>query len=535
MLFADALFHHGHLITLDPACPTAQALAVYGGRIVAVGSDADLAPLAGPRTRVVDLEGGWVVPGFHDAHCHILLFGLSLVEVNVRQARTIPEVVAAVAAHAAKVPPGHWIRGGGYNENKLAEGCHPTRHDLDPVSPSNPVFLSHISGHIAVVNSQALRLAGVTRYTPNPVGGVIVRDEHGEPTGLLKETAQELAKRVLPAYTLEETKAALAAAGRRMAAEGITSAQDAWAGWIAPEEFRAYQEVTTPGPDGEPPLMPQRVRLLVDVERLTVREGRFDFAFGLRTGFGHERLRLGAIKLFLDGSLIGRTAALSAPYANASETCGFLVKSEETISRQAAMAHTGGWQVAMHAIGDRAIEVGLNAIAAAMGADACRHRPRIEHCGVLRPDLIERIRQLGAVIVTQPRFLYELGDGFRAALGEARLRLTYPLASLRGLHVAFSSDRPVVEGAPLLGIRAAVEQRTASGTAYVPDEAITVEEALRYYTLGAAYAAFEEREKGSLTPDKWADFVVLSADPRQDPAGTRVVRTVSGGEVVYEG
>jgi predicted amidohydrolase YtcJ len=532
MLYADVLFRRGHFITLDPTCPLAQALAVREGKIVAVGSEEALRPLIGPRTRVVDLEGGTVVPGFHDAHCHILLFGLSLVEVNVRAATTLAEVVAGVAAQTQRLLAGRWIRGGGYNENKLAERRHPTRHDLDPVSPEHPVFLSHISGHMAVANSRALALASITRDTPDPEGGVIERDEHGEPTGLLKETAQELIKRILPPYTLAETKAALAAAGKQMASEGITSAQDAWAGWIAPEEFRAYQEATAEG------LLPQRIRLMVDVERLTVKDGRFDFGFGLHTGFGNERLKLGAIKLFLDGSLIGRTAALSAPYANAPDTCGLLVKSEATIRAQVAMAHCGGWQVAMHAIGDRAIEAGLDAIEAVMGAEAARFRPRLEHCGILRPDLIERIRRLGVVIVTQPRFIFELGDGFRVALGEERLRLTYPFASLRGLSVAFSSDRPVVAGAPLLGIQAAVTQRTASGAAYVPAEAITVEEALRWYTLGAAYSAFEENEKGSLVPGKWADFVVLFGDPLQtmgEMIGEIVVlKTIVGGEVVYE-
>lgn len=532
MLPAHQLFHRGHLLTLDPARPVAEALAVRDGKIVAVGTDAELAGLIGPDTQVVDLGGCTVVPGFHDAHCHILLFGLSLVEVNARAATTVAEVAAAVAAQVQHTPPGRWIRGGGYNENKLAEQRHPTRADLDRVAPDHPVFLSHISGHMAVANSRALALAGITRDTPDPEGGVIERDEQGEPTGLLKETAQELIKRILPPYTLEETKAALAAAGRQMAAEGITSAQDAWAGWIAPEEFRAYQEASAEG------LLPQRVWLMVDVERLAIRDSRFDFAFGLRTGFGDERLKLGAIKLFLDGSLIGRTAALSAPYANAPETCGFLVKSEETIREQVRMAHAGGWQVAMHAIGDRAIEVGLDAIEAVMGVEATRFRPRLEHCGVLRRDLIARIRRAGAIVVTQPRFITELGDGFRAALGSERLRLTYPLAALRGLPVAFSSDRPVVNGAPLAGIQAAVTERTASGAAYVPDEAITVEEALRWYTLGGAYAAFAEDEIGSLAPGKRADLVVLSGNPLETPPEAlgeiAVLRTVVGGKTVFE-
>jgi predicted amidohydrolase YtcJ len=384
---------------------------------------------------------------------------------------------------------------------------------------------------MGVANSPALALAGITADTPDPPGGALERDLHGQPTGLLKETAQELVKRVLPSYTLDETRRALAAAGRQMAAEGITCAQDAWAGWIAPEEFRAYQAASVDGS------LPQRVRLMVDVERLAVKDGRFDFAFGLTTGFGTDRLKLGAIKLFLDGSLIGRTAALSAPYANAPGTTGLLVKTPEQIRAQVALAQAGGWQVAMHAIGDAAIEAGLDAIEAVMGSAAAAFRPRLEHCGILRPDLIDRIRALGVVIVTQPRFIFELGDGFRAALGEARLGLTYPLASLRGLPVAFSSDRPVVDGAPLLGMQAALAQRTASGAPYVPEEAITAEEALRAYTLGAAYSTFEENALGSLRPGQWADFVVLGADPLSiEPEALGqipILRTVVGGDVVY--
>ncbi|HUS13995.1 MAG TPA: amidohydrolase, partial [Chloroflexia bacterium] len=390
MLFADRIFRHGQIITLDPARPTAEALAVRGGRIVAVGTNEQMAELAGPGTRFSDLGGCTVVPGFHDAHCHILLFGLGLTEVNVREATSIGAIAEAVAQRALKTPRGEWIRGGGYNQNKLAEQRHPARADLDLVAPHNPVFLSHVSGHMAVVNSHALELGGIHAGAPDPAGGVIERDKQGEPTGLLLETAQELIKRLLPAYTLAEMKAALGAAGRQMAAEGITSAQDAWSGWIAPEEFRAYQEAADEG------ILPQHVRLMPDAERLPIKDGRFDFAFGLRTGFGGERLRLGAMKFFLDGSLIGQTAAISSPYAGGTDNCGFLVKSEAEIHERIAAAHRGGWQVAMHAIGDRAIEVGLHAIEAAMGEDASRYRPRIEHCGVLRPDLIAWIRRVGA-------------------------------------------------------------------------------------------------------------------------------------------
>lgn len=217
-------------------------------------------------------------------------------------ASSIAQIQESLAARAGQTPTGQWIRGGGYNENRFVEGRHPVRTELDAVAPDHPVFLSHVSGHMGVANTRALALAGITASTQAPPGGVISHGQDGEPDGLLKETAQELVKQVLPPYTLEEFKAALAAAGRQMAAEGITSAQDAWAGWIAPEEFRAYQEATTEG------MLPQRVWLMVDVERLAVKNQRFDFAFGLHTGFGNDHLRIGAMKLFLDGSLIGRNA-----------------------------------------------------------------------------------------------------------------------------------------------------------------------------------------------------------------------------------
>lgn len=527
----EVIYRQGRIYTLDSRCPQADALAVWQGRLVAVGSEAEIGPLAGPGTTVVDLEGATVLPGFHDAHCHVLAFGLSLVEVNVRQATSVADVVAAVASRVRQTAAGGWIRGGGYNENKLAERRHPNRYDLDSVSPHHPVWLYHVSGHMGVANSLALQAAGVTRDTPDPPGGRIARDESGESTGLLLETAQDLVKRVLPPYTVEEAKAALAAAGRQMATEGITAAQDAWAGWIAPEEFRAYQEAVGEG------LLPQRVWLLVDADRLPVHGDRLDFAFGLHTGFGNDRLRLGAVKIFVDGSLIGRTAALREPYADRSDA-GVLVKDPETLVELVGRAHRGGWQVAMHAIGDRAVEAALDALEEVMGPGASRFRPRIEHCGLVPPDLLQRLKGLRPVVVTQPRFLYELAEGYAAALGRERLRWLLPAASLKENPMAFSSDRPVVDGYPLKGIHAAVTRRTAGGWQLAPQEAVSVEEAVRAYTLGGAYAAFAEGELGSLSPGKWADFVALDRDPFQvDPEELphiQVLLAVVGGRTVYQ-
>jgi predicted amidohydrolase YtcJ len=532
MIQADNVFLNGRIYTLDVRNTIVHALATHNNRILAVGNDGDIKTLIGPHTQVINLNGKTVLPGFNDSHCHVLLFGLGLLQIDLRYATSISEITSAVNKEAKLMSNDKWVRGWGYNNNKLSEQRHPTRYDIDPVSHGHPVYLAHISGHMSMVNTKALELAGINRDTPDPTGGLIDRDASGQPTGVFKETAQDLIKRVLPSYTIEEVKKALAVANNRLLSEGITSIQDAWAGWIAPQEFRAYQEAIKEG------LLQLRVILMPDIESVHLKDEHLDFGFGLHTGFGDERLKLGAIKIFIDGSLIGRTAALTQPYASDPNNKGFLVKSKKLISEQFRMAHEGGWQVAMHVIGDQAIEVALETIENVIGKNAKEYRPRLEHCGVLRPDLIQRIKSLGAVIVTQPQFISELGDGFRDALGEERLKLTYPFASLREISiVGFSSDMPVVQGAPLLGIQAAVCRLTQKGVLLVPEEKITTEEAVRWYTIGAASAAFEEHIKGTLEPGKLADFIVLSENPFEVESNRisaiKVQSTVIGGKIIY--
>jgi predicted amidohydrolase YtcJ len=507
-------------------------MATLRGRIAALGTTREMKALAAAGARRWDLGGATVVPGFNDAHCHVLSFGLTLLQVPLKATTRMEDVARAIGGRARRTPPGEWVRAHGYNDNKLAERRHPTRRDLDPVSPAHPAWLQHTSGHMGVANSVALALAGVTRDTLDPVGGVIDRDASGAPTGLLKETAQQLVTSVTPRPSVAHAKAALAAASRRFVAEGLTSVQDALTGRFMDDEIAAYQDAAADG------ALAVRTSLLVDVERLRIDGGRFDFALGLHGGFGSERLRLGGIKIFLDGSLIGRTAAMSAPYVSDPDTRGFLLKPEPRIREQVAATVASGWQVAMHAIGDEAIDVAVRAVDELMGARARRLRPRIEHCGVLRPDLIRAIRRLGIVVVTQPRFIDELGDGFRRAIGDERLALCYPLRTLRGCHVAFSSDRPVVDGAPLLGIQAAVTQRTDSRAPYVPRERIDVTRALTWYTAGGAYAQGRERDLGTLEVGKWADFCALAGDPRRvapDTIGAiPVTLTAVAGMPVYQ-
>ncbi|MFZ0325957.1 MAG: amidohydrolase [Nitrososphaeraceae archaeon] len=533
MVEAESIFLNGKIHTLDGQNSIAQALATYEGKILGVGSVEKIKTLTGPVTKVVNLNGKAVLPGFSDAHCHVLLFGLGLLQIDLRSATSISEIINAVDQEAKLVQTDKWVRGWGYNDNKLSEKRHPTRYDIDSVSHGHPVYLAHISGHMSTANTKALQLAGIDKDTPDPEGGIVDRDGSGQPTGVFKESAQDLIKRVLPPFTINEVKKALAMANDRLLEEGVTSVQDAWAGWIAPREFMGYQDAI------KEELLQVRVILMPDVESLKVKDGHFDFGFGLHSGFGNERLKLGPIKIFIDGSLIGRTAALTQPYTSDPNNKGLLAKSKERILEQFRIAHEDGWQVAMHVIGDQAIEVALETIEKVMGKKAGQYRPRLEHCGVLREDLIQRIKSLGAVVVTQPQFIRELGDGFREALGDERLKLTYPFASLRDLPIiAFSSDRPVVEGAPLLGIQAAVRRQTQSGASLVPEEKITIEEAIRWYTIGAASAAFEEQIRGTLEPGKLADFIVLSENPFElEPERISAIRidlTVIGGKIVYK-
>ena len=532
------LLLNGNLLTMDPARPRAEALLAEDGRLRVVGTNAEARAAAESGAEVVDLRGRTVLPGFNDAHCHVLVFGMNLNQVDLKHpgVPSITVLTERITERVAVEPPGTWIRGFGYDNNKLIEDRHPTRTDLDAVAPSHPIVVKHTSGHMLVANSVALRLAGVDRSTPDPAGGHVVRDEHGEPTGLLQETAQRLINDAIPPPTVPQMRRALRLASDRLAEEGITSFQDACVGMTSTDEVSAWQAASESGE------LHQRASLILGVEHVfpPERSAGPRFGLGLRSGFGDERLRIGGVKIFADGSLIGRTAAMEAPFLGEADNCGMLTVPEDDLRRTMLDAHQAGWQLSIHAIGDRAVRTVLDAYAAALQAHPKQdHRHRIEHCGVLTPPLIERIAALGLIPITQPRFITELGDGFIRAIGRERAALCYPLASLvrRGIPVAGSSDRPVVEGAPLLGIHDAVNQVTGSGEPYATREALSPEEAIRLFTLSAAFAALEDRHKGSLAPGKLADFVVLEADPTAIPkvqiATIPVVATFIGAEPIY--
>ena len=537
----DLVLVNANVLTMDPARPRASAVSVANGRITAL----DEVPAGANGTaHVVDLRGATVLPGFHDAHNHMTGFGMSLGEVDLRAdaVGTLDELYAAVARRAETTAPGEWVVGSGYDQNKL--GGHPHRDALDRAAPGRRVWLRHTSAHLCVVNGVVLADLGVDAAATEIPGGRVATDDDGRPTGLLEERAQLLVGSLVYPYPLAELADAIARAAAEYLKEGVTSCTEAGigGGWVAhsPAELAAYQLARDQG------------RLGVRVELMTAGEvlhplgahagdGRpLGLDLGITSGFGDEWLRLGATKIFADGSLVGRTAAMNDPYAG-SDQVGYLQADAADLQALIIAAHRSGWQVATHAIGDRAIDVVLDAYEQALERYPRRDpRHRIEHFAVVGPEQLARAAALGVIAVPQGRFASELGDGMLAAVGQDRHAWLYRLRSLlaAGMVLPGSSDRPVVAGAPLLGIHDMVNRQTSSGAPFNPDEAITAGQALRAWTWGSAYASRQEHVKGSIAPGMLADLVVLSEDPTTVApariAGLEVLATVVGGQVRHD-
>jgi predicted amidohydrolase YtcJ len=537
----DLLLVNANVLTMDPARPRAAAVAVAGGRIAAVGGDAAELAAGVSADKVIDLKGATLIPGFHDAHNHMIGFGLSLAEVDLR-AGSLDELYARVAARAADTPPGEWVTGAGYDQNHL--GAHPHRDALDRVAPGRRVWLKHTSGHMCVVNSLVLADLGIDASAPHVDGGLVAADAGGRPTGLLEERAQALVGGLTRPYPLATLADAVAAAAQAYLREGLTSVTEAGigGGWVghSPVELAAYVAAREQG------RLPVRVELMVVSDALRPLaahpsdgiEAGLDL--GLRTGFGDDWLRLGPMKVFTDGSLVGRTAAMTDPYEGEPGNRGYLQADAGQLTAAIIAAHRAGWRVAAHAIGDRAIDLALDAFGAAAARYPRRdQRHRIEHFAAARPGQVARAAALGVLPVPQGRFATEIGDGMLAAVGPARHSWLYRQRSVldAGLVLPGSSDRPVVAGPPLLGLHDMVNRRTAAGAPFNAAEAVTAAEALRAYTWGSAYASKAEHVKGSVAPGKLADLTVLSEDPTAvDPgriAGLEVIATIVGGELRY--
>jgi predicted amidohydrolase YtcJ len=498
----DLIFVGDAIYTADAARPRAEAVAVAGNRLAAVGRRDDVLALRTPRTEIVELGERALVPGFYDAHQHQVYAGLAGAQVDARTA-SIDELVERLRRRASAVPAGTWVEAGGYDETRFAERRNPTRDDLDRASTQHPILVTRTCGHVMALNSAALAAAGVDRTTSAPEGGHIDRVADGdEPTGLLRERAMELARRVVQqpgADALERAILDAAAVNLRL---GITSL---WEPSVEPPHIETYERLEAEG------RMPLRVTM---AQKKVLRSGE---AIELAAPYRRPWLSLVGVKLFQDGAIAPRTAALSEPYPDEPDNRGLLIWPQEELDALVEEAHRGGFQVSIHAIGDAAISSALDAIQRAVGHDSDEgRRHRIEHCGLPLPHLHEQLRQARIVAVVQPAFLHFHGDVYARNVAEDRARWLYPTRTLQVLcrGVAGSSDGPVIpDRSPLFGMALARTRRTAGGTVLGTEEQLGFDEALGLYTHAAAFAAEEEEQKGSLAPGKLADLVVLAEDP----------------------
>ncbi len=529
---ADLAIINGRIWTGNKSQPWAEAVASRGERIIAVGSNAEIKKLVDSKTRILDLQGKLALPGFIDDHTHFVESGFHLLSVDLRDAATPEEFARRIRDHAAKLPAGRWITGGDWDHERWPGAPLPTKELIDRYTPSNPVFVSRLDGHMALANSAALRLAGITKETKDPPGGTIVRDgKTGEPTGILKDDAQDAVYRVIPAPTEaqrdEELKASLAEAAR----VGVTSIQD-----ITPwNDYDAYKKFRESG------------RLTVRVyARTPMSQWKRQADLVARQGVGDDWLRLGGLKAFMDGSLGSTTALFFEPFNDAPNTAGLMVDDnipEGKLKQNIKEADKAGLQCSIHAIGDKANNILLNYFEEVTKENGPRDRRfRIEHAQHLLPADIGRFARLGVIASMQPYHAIDDGRWAEKRIGPVRIKASYVFRSLldSGATLVFGSDWFVAPLSPILGIHAAVTRQTIDGknpNGWLPEQKITVEEAVRAYTLSCAYAEFSEKNKGALEAGKLADVVVLSQDIfRINPdqiQKTGVVYTIVGGRIVY--
>ena len=529
---ADTIIINAVVHTMDTTQPAAEAVAIYANRIVAVGSTKDIKKLAGPNTRTIDAKKRLLLPGFNDAHTHFMSGGFQLSSVDLRDANSPQEFAARIKAFAEKLPKGRWITGGDWDHERWSDAKLPTKDLIDNITPDTPVFVSRLDGHMALANSLALRLAGVTRQTLDPAGGVIVRDKSGEPTGVLKDAAQSFVWKVIPPASFEEKLAAARAASDYAAKLGVTSVQDVSAG----TDVGIYQALLD---RGELKTRIYAIAPLPQWERLA--------QTGVRAHFGSEMLRVGGLKGFSDGSLGSTTALFYEPYRDDPSTSGIAgdeMYPEGAMLKRVSEADRAGLQIMIHAIGDRANDLILSLYEQVERENGKRDRRfRIEHAQHLRPQDIPRFARDRVIASMQPYHAIDDGRWAEKRIGKERAKTTYAFRSLldAGATLAFGTDWTVAPLNPMLTIYAAVTRRTIDGKnskGWVPEQKISVEETVRAYTAGSAYAEFQENVKGTITTGKLADLVLLSRDifkiEPKEIENVKVVLTMVDGRVVYE-
>ena len=515
----------------------AQAVALWNGVVLATGSASDLEPLIGPATRVIELNGRLATPGLNDSHLHLIALGLTMSWVDARPqaAPTLESLLAAIRARADSLEPGKWVLARGYDQTKLDVRRHPFRWELDAAAPRNPVLLVRTCGHVSICNSQALRLGAIDETSVAPQGGLIEK-QNGRLTGLLAETARRPVYDALPAPTRAELVDSIEAGGRYLNSFGITSCMDAAVGQKSGyEEMAAYNEAKRAD------RLPVRtwLCLLGDSARSIIPQC---LDAGLVSGAGDDLLKVGAVKIFLDGSAGGRTAWMTKPYLGADETHGVPILRDNELGDLVLDYHAKGYQLACHAIGDAAIGQLITAYEKALAAmpDAGR-RHRIEHCGYSTADHHRRMKAAGIYPCPQQVFVYDFGDAYISVLGEERALSSYPFKTWLdlGFRPATGSDAPVCDPNPFPNIYTMLTRKTWKGTVMDARERVGIEDALEAYTESGAFSQKEETRKGRLVPGQLADVAVfsrnlLTASPEEILHDTRADLTILGGRIAYD-
>jgi hypothetical protein len=525
---ADAVLYSGNILTMDAAQPAAQALAIAGDRLLAVGSNDDVLNLVSPRTRKINLDGKTVVPGFIDAHTHPAYSGYRHLKQVDCDLRSIATIQGALRERAARTPAGEWVIGFKYDDTKTTEGRRLTRADLDAVSREHPVFVEHRGGHTAYLNSLAFRKAGVSELTPDPAGGRFDRDpSSGAFTGRAAEAAKDAIETAIPStLTRDERREGVKLISKMMTRAGVTSAHDAGG---SPEDLQAYQDARARGE------LLMRVYCLITANHLDTM-----LAAGVRTGLGDEWVRVGPVKAVCDGSISERTARMSEPYVGRPDDRGILVTPEAQLYETLRPAHAADWQLGVHCNGDDAIDIVLR-VYERLQRERPRRDPRfrLEHCTLINDALVARIKALGAIPTPFSTYVYYHGEKMRE-YGAARLERMFALRSFldAGVRPTQASDYPPGPFEPMMALQSEVSRTDMNGSVWGGSQRISVEEAIRVGTLNGAYASFEEGLKGSLEAGKLADLVVLGRNPlREDPStlvSIPVERTMVGGQWVFE-
>jgi predicted amidohydrolase YtcJ len=531
---ADLIITNAKIWTVDRARPQAEALAILGDRIVAVGSATDVDSWHGPQTRVLDAKGKLLLPGFNDAHVHFVDGGDHLKAIQLKDVPSAAEFAKKIEEWVKTTPKGEWITGGDWDEQKWSPADLPTKELIDAATPETPVWINRYDGHESLANSVVLRLAGITAKTADPAGGQIVRDAQGNPTGILKDAAQDLVNKVMPPMTSAHRMRAIRQALEHAASLGVTSVQDMNPSY---EDVKAYAELQEKG------------TLTTRIYAAPIETDWKDQAkIGVRHAFGTSLLRIGAVKGYADGSLGSGTAYFFDPYTDAPQNHGLL--SDEMHPASAMLqrlkgADAVGLQLCVHAIGDRAISMTLTMFEQIEKANGKRDRRwRIEHSQHMAAKDFARYAQLGVIASVQPYHAIDDGRWAEKRIGPDRVKRTYAFRTFldNGVRLAFGTDWSVAPLSPMWSVYAAVTRATLDGKnpdGWVPEQKLTVAEAVEAYTMGSAYAEFQEKDKGSITPGKLADFVVLSDDiftiPRAAIKNVKIDATYLGGKLVYGG